>query len=258
MDLFPTIEHTFGEDVTFLQRCGLRETAYALQRDRDGFSHREALEYSILGHLRLLKNYASFTHVMEPSLSYTFVTKSENNLPLFDSTELWQKTSLFELSLLNRIMRARGELIVFRISQGIDTERGDRPFAPLSFDAGMEKPLPLKLGASYDVHTGKLERLYSDVAVRIAAVTLQVGQRYNRVNDINTYVAGIGLHPFTPLTLNGNIRYDAEQQETREVGLNVLYMSQCWGLSLGLVKRPDDFSISFLIELKGVTKALKI
>lgn len=258
MDIFPRIVHAFGEDVTVLQSLGLRETAYSLQNSEDNTPHRESLEYSISGHLGLLKKFDSFTHILEPSLSYTFVSNSDDSLPLFDSTELSNKLSLIELSLLNRIVNDQGELMVFRISQGFDSYNGDRPFLPLLFNIGIKQPLPLRLGAAYNVNTGDIESLHSDVTTKIADITFHAGQRYNRLNDVNTYVAGIGIHPFTPLTMSGNIWYDAKQRETREIGLNITYMSQCWGINLGYIKRPGDYSISFLIELKGITKALKI
>jgi LPS-assembly protein len=258
MDIFPRVTYAFGDDITVLQSLGLRETAYSLHDSGDNTLHREALEYSILGHLRFVKKYDSFTHVVEPSLSYTLVANSDNNLPIFDSAELSKRTSLTELSVLNRILGNQGELMVFRISQGFDSYNGDRPFLPLLFDLGIKQPLPLRLGAAYNVHTGNIESVNSDVTIKVSEVTFQVGQRYNRPNNVNTYEAGIGIHPFAPLTLMGKIWYDAEQSETREKSLNLIYMGQCWGFNLGFVKRPDDFSVSFLFELKGITKALKM
>jgi LPS-assembly protein len=258
IDLFPRLTHVFGRDITVLQSLGLRETAYFLQNAEDDAPHREALEYSISGHLRLIKKFPSFTHIMEPSLGYTFVSASEDSLPVFDSAELSGKLSLIEFSLLNRIMNDQGEFMVFRISQGFDSYNGDRPFTPILFNIGVKQLLPLRLAAAYNVHTGNIESMNSDVSMKIAGITFMAGQRYNRLNDVNTYEAGIGIHPFTPLTLNGKIWYDAEQKETREIGLNLIYQSQCWGINIGAIKRPDDFSISFLIELKGITKALKI
>jgi LPS-assembly protein len=258
MDMFPRITHAFGEDFTVLQSIGLRETAYSLRNSEDNAPHREALEYSISGNLRLLKKFASFTHIMEPSVSYTFVSSSDDSLPVFDSAELLEKVSLIELSLLNRMLNDQGELMVFRISQGFDSYNGDRPFHPLLFNIGIKQPLPLRLGAAYNVHTGDIESLHSDISMKIEDITFHAGQRYNRPNNVNTYVAGIGVHPFPALSMNGGIWYDAEQRETREVSLNLTYMSQCWGITFAYVKRPDDYSISFLIELKGITKALKI
>jgi LPS-assembly protein len=258
MDIFPTITHSFGEDIVVLQSLGLRETAYSLHRSEDNSPHREAFEYNILGHVSLLKKYALFTHVIEPSLGYTFITNSEHSPAIFDSTELFSKTSLLSLSLLNRFINDQGELMVLRVSQGFDSYKGDRPFLPVLFDVGIKQPLPLRLGAAYNVHTGEIESVNSDVSMKIAEITFQAGQRYNRLNNVNTYEAGIGIHPFTPLTMNGKIWYDAEQKETREISLNIIYMSQCWGINLGFIKRPGDSSVSFLFELKGLTKALKM
>jgi LPS-assembly protein len=258
MDVFPRITHSFGDDITILQSLGLRETAYSLKNSEDSTPHRESLVYSISGNLRLLKKFESFSHILEPTLSYTFVSNSENSLPLFDSAELLKRLSLIEFSLLNRIVSDQEELMVFRISQGFDSYGGDRPFVPLLFDIGLKRPLPLRLGAAYNVHTGDIESLHSDITMKIADITFQAGQHYNRLNDVNTYVLGMGIHPFTPLTMNGHVWYDAEQRETREININLIYMSQCWGINIGYTKRPDDYSISFLIELKGITKALKI
>ncbi len=258
MDISPKVTYALGDDITVFQSLGLRETAYSLHDSEDNTLHREALEYSILGHLRLVKKYESFTHVVEPSVSYTLVANSDDDLPVFDSAELLKRTSLIELSVLNRILGNQGELMVFRISQGFDSYNGDRPFLPVLFDLGIKQPLPLRLGAAYNVHTGNIESLNSDVSMKVAQITFQVGQRYNRLNNVNTYEGGIGIHPFAPLTLIGRIWYDAEQSETREKSLNLIYMSQCWGINLSFVKRPDDFSVSVLFELKGITKALKM
>ena len=49
-----------------------------------------------------MRTYASFTHVIEPSLGYTFITNSENDVPLFDSVDPFRETSAIEFALLNR------------------------------------------------------------------------------------------------------------------------------------------------------------
>ncbi len=257
-DIFPRVTHAVGDDVTVTQSLGLRETAYSVSGYGDDSLHRESIEYSIAGHLRLLRKFASFSHILEPTVSYAFTSASESHLPLFDAAELFRDSSLVELSLLNRIVSDRGELMVFRVAQGFDTRNGDRPFTPLLVDAGVAKPVQARVGAAFNVHTGEVERVNSDIVVPMAAVTLTAGQRYNSPNNVNTYVAGVGIRPLSSLLLNGSIRYDAEESQTREIGFTLTYVSQCWGVTLGVVKRPDDFSMSFLFELKGITKALKI
>ncbi len=258
LDVFPMISHTFGEDITVLQNLGLRETAYSLSRSDDNSLHRESLEYSITGHTRLLKKYGSFTHIIEPSLNYTLISNSENSLPVFDSDELFKKTSKIELALLNRLLNSNGEFLVFRVSQGFDSYLGDRPFLPLKLEVGIKRPVSLRFDADYNVQTGRLESTNSDISVNFSEILLSAGQRYNRTEDINTYVAGIGIHPFKPLYIDSRIWYDSEENETRDVTLHIKYTNQCWGIDLGFIKRPGDFSVTVLFELKGITRALKI
>lgn len=258
-DIAPEVTHVFGDSIALLQRLSLRETAYIFDDYERETIHRESLEYRVSGNVRLSKHYASFTHVFEPTLGYALGLLSEERaLPTFDATELTKETSLAELAIWNRIVTDHGELIVFRIAEGFDAREGDRPFLPLTFDLGVREPFPLRVSALYDVHDGTVERVTSDVMMQVADITLLAGQRYSRTNDVNTFVAGLGLKPFQRLIVNGKVWYDAELRETREITLNILYTSQCWGLQVTGVKTPDDVSVSFLFELKGITRALKI
>ncbi len=256
IDFFPRITHSFGNDFVVLQSIGLRETAYALRHYNDNAIHRESLEYRIATHCRFVKRYASVTHALEPTIGYTHIVNSEEDLPLFDSAELSRKTSTADVAIVNRLFSDRGEEAVFRISQGIDFSRGDRPFLPTALDIGLRRPLPLRVSALLDVHAGEIEQLNSDITVSTSGVTVTAGQRYRRLNDVNTIVAGVSAQPLRRLSVKGGVWYDAEEWKAREISLTLTYLSGCWGINVGFVKRPDDFSVSFLVELKGITKAL--
>jgi len=256
-DVFPKLQHEFGNDIVISQTLGLRETAYSLQDYDENSPHRESLEYIIDAHSRFLKKYNSFTHIVEPSLSYTLITDSEDNLPVFDSTELFKKTSLLELSLLNRIISSSGELMVFRISQGFDSEHGDRPFLPLKLEVGVKKPLSLRFDIDYDVHTGKIENTNSDIILPLSAdITVMGGHRYSREDDISYYNAGLGIHPYKPLYLEGRIWYDHTEHETRSISLKLKYLSKCWGVLTEFIKRPGEFNAKIMFELTGITNSL--
>jgi LPS-assembly protein len=257
-DIYPSIFHMFGSDITISQMLAFRETAYVFQHYDDDSLHRESLVYSIKVNTRFMKDYQSFTHVIEPTLSYTLISNSEDDLPVFDSTELFSKTSLIELSLLNRIIQRKGEFIVFRASQGFNSYKGDRPFRPLKFEVGIKLPVLLRLETDYNVNTGRLESINSDIRATIKGVTISASQIYNKEHDTTYYRTGIGIHPFKPLYLDGRLWYDAEENETKEIAVNIRYLSQCWGIFTELIKRPDDFIISVLFELKGITKAFKL
>jgi len=257
-DAFPKVQHAFGNDIVVSQTLGLRETAYSLQDGDENSPHRESLEYNIDAHSRFLKKYGSFTHIVEPSLSYTLITNSENDLPLFDSTEIFKKTSLIELSFLNRIIINHAELMVFRISQGFDTYQGDRPFLPLKLEVGVKKPFSVRFDADYDVNTGKVESTNSDIVLPIISeITIMAGHRYNRTDEISYYNAGIGVHPYKPLYIESRIWYDETEHETREISLKLKYLSQCWGIFTEFIKRPGEFNFRILFELTGITSSLK-
>ncbi|MBM4128994.1 MAG: LPS-assembly protein LptD, partial [Nitrospira sp.] len=257
LDIFPRILHIFGSDVVVSQTLGLRETAYALHRSEDKSIHREVLEYSLLANTRFLKRYGSFAHVVEPSLGYLLITDSADP-PLFDSTELLQKTSRIELALLNRFLNSSGEVAVIRASQGYDANLGDRPFLPFKLEAGIKKPLELRLDATYDVHEGKVEGVNSEMRFKLSETTLFFGQRYNRQEDITVYKAGVEFRPSKPWNLRGRIWYDASEKEVQDITLEANYISQCWGLFMTFNKKPHDFSVSIRVDLMGLTRGFKM
>jgi hypothetical protein len=190
--------------------------------------------------------------VLEPSLGYTLITDSQD-LPVFDSTELFKKTSKVELSLINRLLDASGEFIILRVSQALDANLGDRPFLPFRLEIGIKKPVSLRLDATYDVHQGELESINSDFSLSISESSVWFGQRYNKQEDITFYRAGFGLHPFKPWYLNSSIYYDAKAKVVRDITINLRYLRQCWGVNMVFNKWPGDYSVLIMFELKGLS-----
>jgi LPS-assembly protein len=257
-DLYPTIMHKFGSNaVTFRQTLGLRETAYFLNNAQDASLHRESLDYQMEVNTRLYKKYDSFTHIIEPSVSYTLISDSDDNLPVFDSTELLKRESLIELALLNRFINKGGEFLVVRAAQGFDSFQGDRPFQPLHLEIGLKKPAAIRLETYYDVHTGRFDSVNSDLSMTVAPVTFSAGERYNLKNDIKVYTGGLGVQLWKPLSISSNIWYDAIAKKVQELTAHLKYIGQCWGVDLGVINRPGEFSVTVLFELKGLTKKLK-
>ena len=251
-DIFPKILHSFGKDIVISQAAGIRETAYALNKTDDDSLHRESFEYYIAAHTRLIKKYSTFTHIAEPTLSYNLIRNTENDLPVFDSAEHYKETSMVELALLNRFMNRNGEFMVIRASQGYDPDLVDRPFRPFRLDLALNKPLRLRMNADYNVHTGRVESVNSDINFKVYDVNVSAGQRYKRLGNIKNFVGGLQVHPFKPLYLESRIWYDANKKKPQELAFILKYLSQCWGISLEYIKNPDDFHIRVLFELKGL------
>jgi LPS-assembly protein len=253
LDIYPQMHYMFGKDVVVTQKLGLRGTAYALYRSEDDSLYRGNLEYAFVTNTRLLKRYRSFTHVLEPSIGYHFISESDDDVPLFDSTELFKKTSQIELSLLNRFIDDRGEFLVMKLSQAYDTYLHEKPFLPLTLEVGLKRPLSLRLDASYDVHEGEIESVNSDLLFRVLRTTFSLGQRYNKPDDILTFVGGIGFRPVRSLSIGGRIWYDAKEKEVQEVAVNMRYKRKCWGLHMEFIKSPGDLTVIVMFDLLGVS-----
>ena len=254
VDLYPKVAYSMGTDFVASQTFAFRETAYSFYNNggADNTAHREAFEYDITGHTRLSKEYASFTHVIEPLVRYHFVYSTENDLPVFDSAELFRRTSVVELGFLTRAIVKGTEVAAVRVTQGLDTYRGGGAFLPLRFEVNTRTPLPLTAEATYDVNRGTLETVTSDLGFRLFKTNISLGQRYNRGEDIMMYTASAEFSPYKALGLTGSVWYDAKGQGLRDLSLTMRYLWQCWGIRVETVKRPGDFSVSVKFDLAGL------
>jgi len=254
LDIYPRFAYSTGSDVVVTQVLGLRETAYSLHNadDYGRRPHREGLDYSITATTRLVKDYSTFIHILEPSLGYTFIPSSNSDLPLFDSAELYTKTSTIGLSLNNRFMDSNGEFMNIRVTQAYDSFKGDRAFLPLRLDVAIHRPLGLRGEASYDPNTGRIETINSDAGISISKASFTIGERYNRSEDILFYSFGVNYSHSKAVSVEGNFWYDAKRGELKDIIAKLKYQKQCWGATLVFTKREKDYSVSVLFNLLGL------
>jgi LPS-assembly protein len=255
MDLYPRLLHSFGRDFVVSQKAAVRATSYSFYNEGSSAESdvlRTAFQYDIVGHTRLYKRYDSFLHVLEPSVGYHYISTSDNDLPVFDVTELYKKTSLIELSLLNRIITDGTEVATVRLTQGMDTNNGDRPFLPLRLDVAINNKRPMKLTATYNVYTGSLETASSEFHLNILNAGVFLGQTYNRRENIMLFKAGLGFSPYKGIQFFGSAWYDAAGGGLRDMHVTVRYQRQCWGLRFEMIKRPGDVTTLFMVELAGI------
>ncbi len=255
LDLYPRVLHSMGSDFVVTQAAAVRGTSYFFYNDQEGdkSSQRGAFEYDVVAHTRLYKDYSFFTHVIEPSIGYHFISSSVNDLPVFDTTELFMKTSTIKLSLLNRAIIKGVEAVAFRITQDIDTNNSDRPFLPVRIDLAMRKYLPLVLETTYNVYTGELETVSSEVTFQLPKTTVSVGERYNREQNIMMYSGRIAFNPYRSLQMAAQIWYDAKGTGLQNLDVSVRYLRQCWGIRVEAVKNKGDFTVRVLFQLSGLS-----
>lgn len=256
LDVYPTVLHAVGSDVVLSQIVAVRGTAYDYYNDTGSNSNNETLAFEYDGniHTRLLRRYESFTHVIEPTIRYHYISNSPNDLGYtFDEWELHGKTSRLELSLLNRFLIQGKEMVTARITQPLDMNKGDRPFRPLEFELGTQKPIPAKVSVAYDVNTGKIQAVTSDIKIPFSYGSVSFGQRYNQPQNIMVFRAGVEVQPVKPIQVGLDVRYDAKGEGLRRAGVYMQYASQCWGVRIEAEKRPGDFSMQVIFDLYGVT-----
>ncbi|MGC2063208.1 MAG: LPS assembly protein LptD [Thermodesulfovibrionales bacterium] len=258
LDIYPRMTHRLGNDITLLQTVGLRGTGYAFYKEQDNNNEKDSLrgafEYDVSSHASLFRNFSFLTHVIEPSLRYHFIysPKSSHALPVYDATELFGKTSHIEFSILNRGIIQGSEAVSVRITQGIDTYGGSRPFLPFRVEAGVKTPVTLLVDTTYDYYTHKIETARSDLSIKISKVNMSLGQRFNRTEEINVYTTGADFSPLKNIQITSSLWYDAKGAGLRDVNFSLKYSRQCWSMKLEAIKRPGDFSARVMFELAGV------
>ena len=255
LDIYPRLLHSLGRDVVLTQTIAARGTAYDFFHNEDSYSNtvRAGFEYDGNVHTRLYRKFGAYTHVIEPMVRYRFISSSDDDLPVFDQTELFKITSRIEFSVMNRIITRGKEIASLRITQPVDTYQGDRPFMPLQLDLGMNVHLPLMVSATYDVNSGRINTISSEVTVPFAKGALTFGQRYNRTENIEVYKGGITVRPVKAVQMGVDAWYDREKSELTNLSMNMLYMSQCWGVRLKLSQTPEATSFMVMIDLYGIT-----
>jgi len=254
-DVYPRVLHSMGDAVVLTQIFALRGTAYSFYGDDTTESglQRTAAEYDGSVNMRLHREYSSVTHIIEPSVRYHVITSSENDIQVYDWVENYKKKSRIDFSVLNRIKVKGRDIAALRVTQPVDTYRGDRPFLPVNVELTSRVPLVMKVSAQYDVNYGRVKTVTSDISIPFKRGSVSFGQRYNREQDIMVYKTGIVIKPVRAIEMGMNVWYDAKGEGLTNLSVNMKYSSQCWGVRIVAAKKPGDFTMQVMFDLFGVT-----
>lgn len=259
IDINPTLSYSFGERINLFQSVSLRETVYKLKNEDSYKStpHRETFEYRANALTRFFRRYDTFTHIIEPSVSYTFIPET-HPLPVFDSTELFDKTSVATFSLYNNLA-FKNLSFAATLSQPINFNAGDRPLSPTTLNASLSGPFSLIFDMSYDFNKGKTQTINSELGVKVLGkTTVSIGERYDRESRIMLYKTSVDSVLTKHWSLNANIWYDLKGGGLRDSTVKTIYTQQCWAVNVALTRRPADntrppeYSFMVFVELKGI------
>ncbi|MGO9951504.1 MAG: LPS-assembly protein LptD [Dissulfurispiraceae bacterium] len=292
IDLQPALSYSFGDTVRLTQTMSVRETAYNLtEGDTSGFGsmpHREMFQYDAQAQTRLLKDYGSFQHIVEPSVEVTFIP-SAKLLPLFDVTELPAKTALGQFSLFNKFVFKAMD-VSLRLTQAYDLNSDYSHELVDNFNAiaqgitanGITQPPSFPQGSAHHLQPTRLEGTVGGAALPVnfnldvtgdnrlsnlnsafsfkvfKDIALALGERYSQVDNLRLVTLEINAPIDKHWTLATSTWYDATGPGLQNLTVRTIYKEQCWDLNLVVTKRPatavvsGSWSYLLLLELKGM------
>jgi LPS-assembly protein len=264
LDINPTLSYAFGNWMQVFQSISPRLSAYKLENagTYKSSSHRETFEYRAKALTRFSRQYESFNHIIEPTLEYRFIPET-HPMPLFDSVEMFDKTSVAELGFLN-IFSFRAFSISARLVQPYDFNAGDRPLSPTRLAGSFSGPFNLTFDVARNFNNGRIETINSEVSARIADKTsITAGERYSRDGKPMLYKVGVDSALSKKWSVNADIWYNSGGG-LRESTLKATYKQQCWTANVALSRKPGytarqgyathppEYSFMIFIELRGL------
>jgi len=253
----PEITASVGKAVRAHQTLRVTAAAYEISRT-DAYpsdTERYALRYRAGLVSSLYRRYGNTLHEIVPDLYLSYATDSGYDAPLLDAEETLEERSEISLSLENRLMDGRGIFFTLRVVQPYSLRLHEQAWRPLQGDLYFNgEYLHIKLETSYDHYLHGIATANGDASISMGMFRAGVGQRYDRKNDVLFYTGRAGVNITPHLSLDSSIWYDEEAvtRKVRNFTSRAVYSGQCWKLSLSYTRKPDEYSISFMITLKGL------
>jgi len=257
----PNLYLSYGRTFNLTQQVGIRGTAYLLEPSES--KAKAFLDLSSKLSTRILRRYSSFLHAMEPSLEYRYTSVlHEDEVPVYDSIESLNRMSIIAYSITNRFegFGYRRLSSRFRLSQSYDLFEDESPFTPLLLEGGLSSHrVDININTSYDFYEGRTENAFLNIRIKGIAGYIGLGKDFRRETDIDQYTfegkinaPAIISDKAIPLTISGKMWYDAISGSVQESMVTTIFRKQCWTLRATLIKRPDEYQVSFGIEFKGL------
>ncbi len=295
LDINPKISYTFGDSVRLFQSLSGRETAYSLTNFATDLGtasgsdiHHESYDYEAIALTRFFKQYETGIHVIEPSLSFSYMPGHSHPLPLFDSvdvqssanysqpsatTALINKTALAQFSVLNTLA-LKGFSITARLTQpyafntvapavanDISPVLTAHSLQPTVLQGNITRGLiSLGLSMSEDLNTFKEQTSNAVLSATVAeGTTVSISRYYAFAVPVSTlqYNAGFSTVLSKTWTAVGNVWYAQNQGGIQDFALHAIYTAKCWGFDVLFERKPPDtihppeYSLTFLVQLKG-------
>ncbi len=250
--------HFLGTGPVLTQTARARQFLYETEDDSTGPVLEESLdnrvyeyEATFLGAFERV--FGQGRHIVENFLSYRYVELQGDGPPFFDSTEQAADASLASLTVLNRLLDGKGEFMTLKVSQSYDFLLKEDELLPLLADITFRRPVNLSVGAAYDHAEDEFASARAKVDVKAGKTGVTANYFYTRSTGVNVYEVDVNQGVGRRLALSAGVRYDDEEEGgAEELRAGIRYTSQCWGVELAYVERPEDYSVFVNLSLLGL------
>lgn len=212
----------------------------------------------------------SVVHTIRPRVLYTYRPKVKQSLnPYYDPFDRLDPLNTFTYS-LNTALRGKfndgsiHEFLYFEVLQSYNMreKRGEynvnpdkpRPFSNIITELTLRpfKKSYIESHGEYSVNKNRTETFDTSFGFKYGFVNnLYTSYRYIR-NSVKYIEGGLDVTVTSKVDLHYSVRHSIEDKETIETAGGVRYNSQCWGVDLSYLDRPEDRAVIFTLNLKGL------
>lgn len=230
-------------------------------------------------------------HLIEPRFSYVYTPDvNQENLPQFDAIDFIPALNRLEYSFTNIlyakvratpapvspsapdsdpvVAAARSttrELLWVKLSQtyAVDESLSAVPgqrFSDIEWDARskLRKDLDLAWRGNVDVYGGGVGYQNLSVAWRLSEALAANAEWRTASGSSQDFIDLGATLELGAVRLDGRSRYNLSEDTFLENRIDVKYTSQCWDITLGYVRWPDDYQFRLQLSLKGIGTVLEL
>ena len=283
-DFNPSLSAVFGSSgLALTPQLGARATFYDQSGTgvADTTAGREFVYAGVTANSRLSRVYGTDSdegigrvrHSIETTVAYNYIPPfNYQKIPQFDSVDSVVSMSTATVSLVNRITAHYKEskdapnfrnfdLVVFRLSQSYNLAEMKGPGvnsshpSPIQGDITLNAPKLFSLTASgsYEPDTGHLLSNTETASLTTEMVRLDLSYQSTQSSTPATeYVIAGGSLKLGKWLLTAQESYDIANKTNTQTELRVHYGSQCWGITISLIRSPGESRVTAMIDLKGL------
>ncbi len=265
-------------------KVGVRETRYWVS-EGDRTRSRELYDLSLDLQTTLVRIFSRgerrFRHTIRPEISYSYIPfRDQGHLPSFDEIDRIEKENKVTYSITSILTGRRMEdgrkiyhdYLYLRLSQSFDINEArraggnNRPFSEITGELNLYPTDLISMGAKgeFDPYSRYFKKyiLTTTISDR-RGDRFSAGYNYTRGSD-NYIDLSLDLTITRGLKAFHRSRFSHykplpgdDRIKTLETVFGVRYQSQCWGIEIARIERPDERLVTVTINLLGLGEVLK-